>query len=927
MTDAPDRVPPPPIPRRRSGRPAVAVLAAVPTAVVLVALLGPLRTDFAYQYSGLAYDAEARLVGGQSTIDGNAGVTSQALGTRAALDVLGGHLPLWNHFEGLGAPLLGEMQAAALFPPTWLMALPHGQAIAQALLQFVAGLGAFLFFRRFGLGVPASLAGGLAFEVNGVFAWLRNAIADPAALLPWLFFAVEGLRAEAATGDRRRRGGAVALGAVAAALALYAGFPEEVYLYGILLIAWTLFRAATLPAAEARRFALDLALTGIGAAALSAPQLVAFADYLGSAEVGGHGGAGFEVTWLDPAQTIQYLVPYVYGTIFGSPAAGVSDLWASSGGYIGLVPVVLAAAALLVPRRRAAKLVLLGWIVVALGATQGLPGVHAAFRALPLMSIVAYTRYLNIGWIFCVVFLAALALDDLAALPPRRRRAVLATATFGGSVVVLLALWAAWPTLLDLSTTSGYGRGAFALAAASTGGLFLALAAITVAGSGSTPILLSGLMVFEAAAWFAVPYLSYPRHGHIDRDLVAFLQSHAGFQRVMTFETAGLYPNYGSAIGVALLDYDDLPSPRLTADYIAAELDPYATRLALRPASWGLTPEQRLDRRNRIHARLAAYGRAGVAFVMTGSGFARVPPYEIDPARASTPARLGPGDAVTLTGHVAEGLALPVGAVTVALRDGEAASGALEVRLCAGADCAAGRVDLAAQVGDDARSITLDHEVAMPPGGAYTLTIARPDGAGSVALPLYASAASDGDVPMGSVVARRTSGPLPDGVAPDVGFVDAALAPAYTARATQVYRLRDVRDYLSAPGCQLTPSSRDRLSASCAGPSRLTRLELAMRGWSATVDGGKVPIDTAEGAFQAIALPAGRSEVAFAYAPRGFAWALSAAVLALAAVAAAGGAATAAQIGGRRRTGRGTKAGSGPSPGDAATEAARETTP
>ena len=167
MTDTLDQDPPMPTPRRGRGRRAVAVLAVIPAIVVLVALLAPLRTDFAYQYSGLATDADARLLGGQSTIDGNAGVTSQALGTRAALDVLGGHLPLWNHYEGLGAPLLGEMQAAALFPPTWLMALPHGQAIAQALLQYVAGLGAFLFFRRFGLGSPASLAGGLR-DATGV---------------------------------------------------------------------------------------------------------------------------------------------------------------------------------------------------------------------------------------------------------------------------------------------------------------------------------------------------------------------------------------------------------------------------------------------------------------------------------------------------------------------------------------------------------------------------------------------------------------------------------------------------------------------------------------------------------------------------------------------------------------------------------------
>ena len=136
-----------------------------------------------------------------------------------------------------------------------------------------------------------------------------------------------------------------------------------------------------------------------------------------------------------------------------------------------------------------------------------------------------------------------------------------------------------------------------------------------------------------------------------------------------------------------------------------------------------------------------------------------------------------------------------------------------------------------------------------------------------------------------------------------------------------------MRDYLSAPNCRLTPSSRDRLGASCTRPSRLTRLELAMRGWSATVDGTSVPIDTIDGAFQAIALPAGDSDIAFAYAPRGFAWALLAAGLALAAVAATGILAALGGVGALRRGRRGTKAGSGPSPGDAAADAARETMP
>ena len=51
-------------------------------------------------------------------IDPNVGFITQSLGHLAALDILHGHLPWWNYFEGLGQPLAGEMQSAALFPLT-----------------------------------------------------------------------------------------------------------------------------------------------------------------------------------------------------------------------------------------------------------------------------------------------------------------------------------------------------------------------------------------------------------------------------------------------------------------------------------------------------------------------------------------------------------------------------------------------------------------------------------------------------------------------------------------------------------------------------------------------------------------------------------------------------------------------------------------
>jgi hypothetical protein len=46
-------------------------------------------------------------------IDPNVGFITQPFGHLAAMDLLHGHIPWWNYFQGLGQPLVGEMQSAA----------------------------------------------------------------------------------------------------------------------------------------------------------------------------------------------------------------------------------------------------------------------------------------------------------------------------------------------------------------------------------------------------------------------------------------------------------------------------------------------------------------------------------------------------------------------------------------------------------------------------------------------------------------------------------------------------------------------------------------------------------------------------------------------------------------------------------------------
>lgn len=600
------------------------ILAALPLFVVALSFLGPYLFDAVYYYSGLSMDVRGSTLPGAPTIDPNAGATAFSLGVHAAEEILSGRLPLWNHYSGFGTPLLGEMQSAALFPPTLLLALPHGQVIFHALLQFLGGLGTFLFLRRFGLGVAAALTGGMLYEVNGVFAWLQNAIFNPVAFLPWLFLVVEIFRQNASK-PLAQRLPAICLGAVTAALAIYAGFPEVVYLYALLLAGWTVFRAVGLTRAQVINFFTDLVAMNVLALALSAPALVAFVAFLREAYVGGHTGDGFYGALPHLSMLLQYMLPYVYGTIFAEPHPIVQNVWSSTGGYIGFMPVVVAFAALMDKDRRAVKIFLAVWIVIALGASHGLPLIYPAFMMLPLAKLAACYRYLNASWIFCFIFLTALFVDRLQGQTTAVRRYIPWALGIGG-IVLLAAAVPAWPVIADFFKNGAHSKsymiGALVVALGMTG-VTLALTRTQKLARGVIAIL-----VAEAVVWFLIPIMSYARKGNIDHEAIAFLQANIGQQRVLaSFDDAprGIRPNFGATYRIPTLNYDDLPVPQRTVDYIRTNLDQYADVIFLQ---WwpGLTTDQLSERKQLYRERLPAYARAGVKYVLASAHFADMTP-------------------------------------------------------------------------------------------------------------------------------------------------------------------------------------------------------------------------------------------------------------------------------------------------------------
>ena len=297
--------------RRLAGTPNAVPLLCITLAVLVAnspALLHLVTTNPLVTTAGLG-PASGRVLPGGNVADPNVGYTLQALGHRAALDWFHGHVPWWNPFEGIGAPLAGEMQSGAFFPLTLVLVVHEGVLILQVALELISGGSTYFLVRRLGVGRALATAAGIAFGLCGTFAWLAHAPMRPAAMVPLCVLGVErGLDAAV----QGRRGGWRLL-AVGIALLILAGFPETTFFGALFVVWWAILRAFGPGRTVWRSFVGRMALGGVIGVGLSAPLIVAFADYLPWADVGAHNGQ-FAHASLPVHGLSQLVLPYSLGS-------------------------------------------------------------------------------------------------------------------------------------------------------------------------------------------------------------------------------------------------------------------------------------------------------------------------------------------------------------------------------------------------------------------------------------------------------------------------------------------------------------------------------------------------------------------------------------------------------------------------------------
>jgi hypothetical protein len=472
-------------------------------------------------------------------------------------------LPLWNPYAFSGMPLLGDGQTAMFYPPNWLFFLmPAPAALNWAiLLQFsIAGVGMYLYTRGLGLSRAPSVTSAVVYMFSGfmVSHIVHLSILSGAALVPLVFLGVER-----AIVLQSRRWFVVA--ALFIALQVFTGHPQIPAYAAVAAAIYAPVRALTIHGLRAAVIApLKVWLMYLLGFGISAIQLVPWA------EVAAHSPRAARVTesflfglHLGRFDLLLAIFPFLRGSVqtgvFGSslPGEGVaSGIW-EHGFYVGIIPLLLAAVAVIGIRREGGvnlKSLTMIWCLITAVALFSASGAIALWRwvimATPFIGrLRAVVRVLVLADVGLAV-LAGIGLQRILAAgrQPGMRRRLLAIAMCAVLIPFTAALVIQAPALRDILTRVDLIYTGFRLPNVWVP-LLLCVAAASVflwwANRGATRV---SLLVAAILAALDLGLFAYSFHPSGGREkfggppVASFLKRDAGLFRIMPF--CG-HPNVG----------------------------------------------------------------------------------------------------------------------------------------------------------------------------------------------------------------------------------------------------------------------------------------------------------------------------------------------------------------------------------------------
>jgi hypothetical protein len=248
-----------------------------------------------------------------------------------------GHLPLWNPYQGTGAPLAADTSWSTYFPVNILYVLPNQYwDFVWFFKVWLAGIICYIFLKKLGLAHVPAIGGSLAYCLSGAFIfypflpWTDVAILTPALLL-----------VAKNCFDEPSARHTLALGGGVFAISILGAHIETLVIQFFYVNLFVLFEAITRKKERVRGVAIwaGVVLLGLGLASFF---LFPVFEYLREATLG-HGANVGPVSlstdgWNPAISWVTLFIPYFYGFVKTYPYDRLAEvfLWDISPGYLGI---------------------------------------------------------------------------------------------------------------------------------------------------------------------------------------------------------------------------------------------------------------------------------------------------------------------------------------------------------------------------------------------------------------------------------------------------------------------------------------------------------------------------------------------------------------------------------------------------------------
>lgn len=505
-----------------------------------------------------------------NSIEPNDGMTKQALGKQASTQLFKGELPLWNNYQAVGSPLLGETQSAAVFPLTLLFGVSNGFLIFEMTLEALCGVGMYLFLRKFfaekeaKLNNTIAITAGLLFATLGTYAMLPNACANPIAFLPWqmlgiaLIFEVPALKFRDIFS--RKNIIAMLIFAISVIFAMNSGFPEIAFIDLILVVIFALVLLAKTPKGKKNAKLASLALPTLVSILVSVPWLLEFFNSINNGFIGGHNGGFSALSLGNHAYTwLASFVPNVIGFSSANPTFG------SIGGYFSVSVVVLAVFAIFDKRTKVwQKLLFGGWFIIGWARIIGLPGITEIIGHIPLVGSAAVYRYIQPSMSFAIITLAALGLNRIIHEKVSRKSVLIITSC--AIVFYAIIVIGSRSVIREFISGSAFRTLWFIGFLGLSSLIAFVILLVARLDWRWKKLFFCVILVAEALITFMAWQMGAPnRSVKLDANAMQYIQENIGNS---AFVSNFIIGNYGSYFDARQIDINDLPVPKLWCDYI-----------------------------------------------------------------------------------------------------------------------------------------------------------------------------------------------------------------------------------------------------------------------------------------------------------------------------------------------------------------------